>query len=191
MNVQHNSDPPFQWAAPGCSTGIKRGTFRPQKGVPSTLWGVRDKQRTLQHQRLCDHRAPEFGRTLPTPQQRRRALTTAAQQSSGLPSEWTDSAGQRYSVAQRSSLRPALTSFLCSRPTCGLLVTTRLGPITEAFCASLGAAKVYRLSVSVLRCVRIHKRMNKILIISKIYIFWSQTTETKGDNMVLQVGGWV
>jgi hypothetical protein len=70
---------------------------------------------------------------------------------------------QRYSVAQRSSLRPALTSFLCSWPTCGLLVTTRLGPITAAFCTGPGVAKVYRLlcvrtelSVSELRCVRIH-----------------------------------
>jgi hypothetical protein len=83
------------------------------------------------------------GRTLHDgPQQRRRALTTAAQQSSGLPSEWTDSHGQR------------------------------LGPITQAFCTGPGAAKVYRLSfvrtelsvseprelsVSELSCVRIKR----------------------------------
>jgi hypothetical protein len=53
---------------------------------------------------------------------------------------------------------PATTSGLhCSQPvSLGLLVTTRLEPITEAFRTGPGAAKVYRLSVCKQRGVRTH-----------------------------------
>jgi hypothetical protein len=72
MNVQRSSDPPSRGRRLAAPTSIKRGALGTENTVchpPSE-----DKRRTFQRQRLCDHRAPEFGRTLPTPLQRSPAV---------------------------------------------------------------------------------------------------------------------
>jgi hypothetical protein len=112
MNVQHSSNPPFQWGAPGCSNGYKE--WYAQTPQDSTIHPLRTSNGyfnasdsvTTEHPSLAERsrlrtsddqhysvaqwfslrlartsfpcsRAPEFGRTLPTPQQRRSALLRA------------------------------------------------------------------------------------------------------------------
>jgi hypothetical protein len=132
MNVQHSSDPPFQWAVPGCSNGYKE--WYAQTPQHSTIHPLRTSNGYFN---ACDSATTEH----PSLAKRSRLRT---------------SDDQHYSEAQRFSLQLARTSFPCSQAVCGLLMTTRLGPITEAFRTGPGAAKVYRLSVCKLHGVCTH-----------------------------------
>jgi hypothetical protein len=109
MNVQRSSDRPSRGRCLAAPTSIKRGAFGTEE-TQCAIHRLRTSEGHFNASKLRDHRAPEFGRMLPTPPQRSPAVFHV----SGI-----------FTAARpdNSSLQPA-----------SLPVTTHLGSIIAAFC---------------------------------------------------------